>query len=93
MYGCYLNDVHDLLRDFFTPISKVKVHSHLSRQSGSSNSSKFYFQQNKTMEQYQEKNVVDISKHIETLLHLSMVSREAPGLIKLASGGLFILTF
>ena len=48
-------------------------------------SSKFYFQQNTTMEQYQEKHFVDIRKHIETLLHLSMVTREATGLIKLAT--------
>ena len=37
------------------------------------------------MEQYQEKHFVDISKHIETLLHLSVVTREAAGLIKLAT--------
>ena len=39
------------------------------------------------MEQYQEKkkHFVDISKHIETLLHLSVVTREATGLIKLAT--------
>ena len=52
----------------------------------SSSSSKFYFQQNTTMEQYQEKeHFVDIRKHIETLLHLSVVAREATGLIKLAT--------
>ena len=45
----------------------------------------FYFQKNTTMEQCQEKQFVDISKHIETLLHLSMVTREATGLIKLAT--------
>ena len=32
-----------------------------------------------------KKHFVDISKHIETLLHLSMVTREATGLIKLAT--------
>ena len=37
------------------------------------------------MEQYQGKHLVDISKHIETLLHLSVVTREAAGLIKLAT--------
>ena len=47
--------------------------------------SRFYFQQNTTMEQYQEKHFVDIRKHIETLLHLSVVTRAAAGLIKLAT--------
>ena len=47
-------------------------------------SSKFYFQQNTTREQYQ-KHFVDISKHTETLLHLPVVAREAAGLIKLAT--------
>ena len=51
----------------------------------SSSSSKFHFQKNITMEQYREKNFVDINKHIETLLHLSVVTREATGLIKLAT--------
>ena len=39
------------------------------------------------MEQYQEKRklFVDIRNHIETLLHLSVVTREATGLIKLAT--------
>ena len=32
-----------------------------------------------------KKHFVDISKHIETLLHLSMVTREAAGLTKLAT--------
>ena len=36
------------------------------------------------MEQYQEKkHFVDIRKHIETLLHLSVVTRETTGLIML----------
>ena len=49
-------------------------------------SSKFYFQQNTTVEQCQEKkHFVDISKHIQTLLHLSVITREATGLIKLAT--------
>ena len=52
---------------------------------GDSSSSRFYFQQNTTMEQYQEKHFVDISKHIETLLHLTVVTQEATGLIKLAT--------
>ena len=58
----------------------------MARACGSS-SSKFYFQQNTTMEQYQEKqkHFVDLRKHIETLLHLSVVTREATGLIKLAT--------
>ena len=48
--------------------------------------SKFYFQQNTRMEQYQKKqHFVDISKHFETLLHLPVVAREATGLIKLAT--------
>ena len=38
------------------------------------------------MAQYQKKKqFVDIRKHIETLLHLSVVTREATGLIKLAT--------
>ena len=37
------------------------------------------------MEQYQEKHLVDIRKHIEALLHLSVVTREATGLIKLTT--------
>ena len=46
---------------------------------------KFSFQQNTTMEQHQEKkHFIGISKHIETLLHLSVVTREATGIIKLA---------
>ena len=36
------------------------------------------------MEQYQ-KHFVDISKHIEALLHLPVVTRETAGLIKLAT--------
>ena len=36
------------------------------------------------MEKYQKKHFVDISKHIETLLHLPVVTREATGLINLA---------
>ena len=36
------------------------------------------------MERYQ-KHFVDISKHIETLLHLPVVTRETAGLIKLAT--------
>ena len=36
------------------------------------------------MKQYQ-KQFVDISKRIETLLHLPVVTREAIGLIKLAT--------
>ena len=66
--------------------------SNSSSSSSSSNSSssgsssiKFCFQQNTTMKQYQEKHCVDIRKHIETLLHLSVVNREAAGLIKLAT--------
>ena len=53
-----------------------------------SSSMKFYFQQNTTMEQYQ-KHSVDISKHMETLLHLTVVTREAAGLIKLATNALW----
>ena len=37
------------------------------------------------MGQYQEKHFVGIRKHIESLLHLSAVTREATGLIKLAT--------
>ena len=37
------------------------------------------------MEHNQKKHFVDISKQIETLLHLSVVTREAVGLIKLAT--------
>ena len=37
------------------------------------------------MEQYQEKRFVDISTHIETLLHVSVVTTKAGGLIKLAT--------
>ena len=37
------------------------------------------------MEQYQEKHFVDISKHAEILLHMSVVTREAARLIKLAT--------
>ena len=37
------------------------------------------------MEQYQKQHFVDISKHIETLLHLPVVTREAAGLVKLAT--------
>ena len=51
----------------------------------SSSSSKFYFQHNTTMEQYQQQHFVDISKHIGTLLHLPVVTREATWLIKLAT--------
>ena len=60
----------------------------------SSSGSKFDFQQNTTMEQYQEKikHFVDIRKHIETLLHLSAVTREAAGLIKLATNGFYSFT-
>ena len=47
-------------------------------------SSTFHFPKNTTVEQYQ-KDFVDISKHIETLLHLPVVTREAAGLIKLAT--------
>ena len=50
----------------------------------SSRRSKFYFQQNTTMNQYQ-KHFVDISKLIETMLQLPMVTREAAGLMKLSS--------
>ena len=52
--------------------------------SSSSSGSKFYFQQNTTMEQYQ-KHFIDISKHVETLLHLPVATRETTGLIKLAT--------
>ena len=37
------------------------------------------------MEQYQEKHLLDISKHTGTLLHLSVVTREATGIIKQAT--------
>ena len=54
----------------------------------SSRSSKFYFQQNTTMNQYQ-KHFVDISKLIETMLQLPMVTRESAGLMKLGTGNHF----
>ena len=37
------------------------------------------------MKQYQKQHFVDISKHIETLLHLPVITREAAGLIKQAT--------
>ena len=44
---------------------------------------KFYFLQNTTIPE--KKHIVVISKHIETLLHLPVVTREAAGFIKLAT--------
>ena len=37
------------------------------------------------MGEYKKQHFVDISKHIEPLLHLPVVTREATGLIKLAT--------
>ena len=73
------------------PVSYCVHHSNgksgtwISLSTHKNSSSKFYFQQNTTMEQYQKQHFVDITKHIGTLLHLRVVTREAAGLIELAA--------
>ena len=64
----------------------IIVHASYGGMAHLSSSSKSYFQQNTTIEQYQKKkHFLDFSKHIKISLYLSVVTREAAGLIKLAT--------
>ena len=45
------------------------------------------------MEQYQKQDIVDISKHIKTLLHLPMVTREPQGSSSWQPIGFYLLDY